>query len=58
MHLDDMLSNQEILVIILFIKDHKEDVESRHYRRRNVDVESQRLGPVISTEDWIGCSQY
>lgn len=41
MHIYNMLSNVEIFIIILLVKDHKEDVKSRHDRWRDIDIESQ-----------------
>ena len=44
----------EIIVVFLFVKDDEEQIETWHDRRRDVNVESERLGTVISSSERVG----
>ena len=48
-----MAGNLEILSIVFLIKDDEEEIETRHDRRGDVGVVSQRLGTVISSSKGV-----
>lgn len=50
MHVHDVLSDMEIFVVILFIKDNEEDVKTRHDRRRDVHIKLERSCFIISAQ--------
>ena len=41
MHFDNVLSDEEVFIVVLFIKDDEEDIESGHDWWGNVHVESE-----------------
>ena len=53
MHIDDMPSDVEVLLVLLFVVDDEEKVESRHDWRRDLNVVAKRLCAIISTSDRI-----
>ena len=55
-HVYDVLGDVEIVIVVLFVEDDEENVESGHNWRRDIDVESERFGSVVSSVDWVGCS--
>ena len=55
-HVDDMVSDVVIFLVVLFIKNNEEDIESGHKGRSNIDVISERSGSIVATEDRIGSS--
>ena len=56
MHVDDMVSDVVIFLVILLIKNNEENVESGHKWRSNVDVISERSGSIVATENGVSCS--
>ena len=44
----------EIIVVLLLVEDDEEQIETWHNRRRDINVESQRLGAVVSSSERVG----
>lgn len=42
-HVYNVPSNMKVLIVVFFVKDHKEQIEARHNWRRDVNVVSERL---------------
>jgi hypothetical protein len=45
----------EVLVVALLIEDHEEEVEAGHDRGRDVHVEAEGAGAVVTTVYGVGC---
>ena len=56
-HIDNMARNVEVLIILLFVDDDEEKVETRHNRRADINVVAQGPRTIISTSERISCSQ-
>ena len=54
-HVDYVPCNHEVTFFLLLVADDKEEVEAGHDRGTDVNVESERPRPVITTMDWISC---
>lgn len=57
MHVDDVSSDIEVIFLTLLITDYKEQVESTHDRRTDVDIVIKRASPVISAMHRVSSSQ-
>jgi hypothetical protein len=56
-HVDDVSGNVEVVFIALLVDYHKEEIESTHDRRRNVNIVVKRASPIVSSMDRVGSSQ-
>eukprot|EP00354_Favella_ehrenbergii_P002548 CAMPEP_0170463488 /NCGR_PEP_ID=MMETSP0123-20130129/8581_1 /TAXON_ID=182087 /ORGANISM="Favella ehrenbergii, Strain Fehren 1" /LENGTH=127 /DNA_ID=CAMNT_0010728933 /DNA_START=891 /DNA_END=1274 /DNA_ORIENTATION=+ len=43
-----MVRDLEVIIVFLLVEDNEEEVETRHDRRRDVDVEAERLRAVVA----------
>ena len=56
-HADQEIAKMLVLELVGLIANNEEQVESRHDWRCEVQVMLQGLGLVVSSENWISCSQ-
>lgn len=56
-HVDNMARNVEVLIILLLVNNDKEEVETRHNWRANINIVAQGPRTIISTSERISCCQ-
>lgn len=56
-HVHDVTSDGVVLLIVLFVKDDEEKVETRHDGGRNVHIVAKGFSPVVSASVRVGCGK-